>query len=72
MPNLHLSKLSTDLAGEMGSLSGLLSVASTHCEIVACSGCPADLIRVIDSLMMNSSLAEYRVVSASRICPYST
>ena len=39
---------STDLAGEMGSLSRLLSVASTHCEIVACSGCPADLIRVID------------------------
>ena len=39
---------STDLAGEMGSLSRVLSVASTHCEIQACSGCPADLIRVID------------------------
>ena len=39
---------SPDLAGELGSLSRLLSVASTRCEIVACSGCPADLIRVVD------------------------
>ena len=39
---------SSDLAGEMRSLSRLRSVASTHWEIVACSGCPADLIRVID------------------------
>ena len=39
---------STDLAGEMGSFSRLRSVASTHCEIVTCSGCPGDLVRVID------------------------
>ena len=39
---------SPDPAGEMGSLSRHLSVASTHCEIVACSGCPAHLIRVTD------------------------
>ena len=39
---------SIDLAGEMWSLSRLLSVASTHCEIVACSGCPVDMIQVID------------------------
>ena len=39
---------STDLAGELGSLSRLFSVTSTRCEIVACSVCPADLIRVVD------------------------
>ena len=43
------SLLSTDLAGELGSPSRLLSVVSTRAEIVACSGCPAALARTIDN-----------------------
>ena len=40
--------ISTDLADELGSLSRLLSAVSTHSEIIACSGCPADIVRTID------------------------
>ena len=39
---------SSDLTGELGSLSRLLSVVSTKADIVACSGCPVELIRTID------------------------
>ena len=39
---------SSDLTCEMGSLSRLLSVVSTKVDIVACSGCPNDLIRTND------------------------
>ena len=38
----------TDLTGELGSLSRLLSVESTDPDIVACSGCSVDYIRTID------------------------
>ena len=38
---------SSDLTGEIGSLTRLLSVMSTKADIVACSGCPVDLIRTI-------------------------
>ena len=38
----------TDLTGELGSLSRLLSVVSTDPDIVACSGCSVDYIRTID------------------------
>ena len=40
----------TDLTGELGSMARLLSAISTKADIVACSGCPADLIRTIDEL----------------------
>ena len=39
---------STDLTGELGSLSRLLSVVSTRADIVACSGCSVVLIKTID------------------------
>ena len=39
---------STDLTGELGSLSRLLSVVSTKADIVACSDCPVELIKTID------------------------
>ena len=39
---------STDLTGELGSISRLLSVVSTNADIVACSGCPVELIQTID------------------------
>ena len=39
---------STDLTGDLGSLSRLLSVVSTKADIVACSGCPVQLIKTID------------------------
>ena len=39
---------STDLTGELGSISRLLSVVSTKADIVACSGCPVELIQTID------------------------
>ena len=38
----------TELTGELGSLSRLLSVISTSPDIVAISGCPVDMIRTID------------------------
>ena len=38
---------STELTGELGSLARLLSVVSTKADIVACSGCPAALVRTI-------------------------
>ena len=38
----------TDLTGEVGSLSRLLSVVSTDPDMVACSGCSVDYIRTID------------------------
>ena len=38
----------TDLTGELGSLSRLLSVVSTKADIVACSGSSVDLLRTID------------------------
>ena len=38
----------TDLTGELGSLSRLLSVVSTDPDIVACSGCSVDYIKTID------------------------
>ena len=38
----------TGLTGALGSLARLLSVVSTHADIVACSGCPLDLVRAID------------------------
>ena len=40
---------STDLTGELGSLSRFLSVVSTKVDIVACSGCPVELIQTIDN-----------------------
>ena len=40
----------TDLTGELGSMARLLSAISTKADIVACSGCPVDLIRTIDEL----------------------
>ena len=40
---------SSDLTGELGSLSRLLSVVSTKADIVACSGCPVELIQTIDN-----------------------
>ena len=39
---------SSDLTGDLGSLSRLLSLVSTKAEIVACSGCPVDLIHTTD------------------------
>ena len=39
---------SADLTGELGSLSRFLSVVSTKADIVACSGCPVELICTID------------------------
>ena len=39
---------SSVLTGELGSLSRLLSVVSTKADIVACSGCPVELIQTID------------------------
>ena len=39
---------STDLTGKLGSLSRFLSVVSTKADIVACSGCPVELICTID------------------------
>ena len=41
---------SSELAGELGSLARLLSVVSTKVDIVACSGCPAHLLRTIDEM----------------------
>ena len=42
---------SSDLAGERGpTLARLFSVVSTKADIVACSGCPAELLRTIDEL----------------------
>ena len=38
----------TDLTGELGSLSRLLSVVSTNADIVACSGSSVDLLRTVD------------------------
>ena len=40
----------TDLTGELGSMARLLSAISTKADVVACSGCPADLTRTIDEL----------------------
>ena len=37
-----------DMTGELGSLSRFLSVVSTKTDIVACSGCPVELICTID------------------------
>ena len=45
---------STDLTGELGSLARLLSVVSTKADIVACSGCPSELIRTQDELPTSS------------------
>ena len=42
------SRLTTDVTGELGSLSRLLSAVSTKPGIVACSGCHPDLPRTID------------------------
>ena len=41
---------STDLTGELGSLARLLSAVSTKADVVACSGCPSDLVRTIDEM----------------------
>ena len=38
----------TDLTGELGSLSRLLSAVSTKADIVACSGSSVDLLRTVD------------------------
>ena len=38
----------TDLTGELGLLSRLLSAVSTKADIVACSGSSVDLIRTVD------------------------
>ena len=38
----------TDLTGELGSLSRLMSVVFTKADIVACSGSSVDLLRKID------------------------
>ena len=40
----------TNLTGELGSLARLLSSISTKADIVACSGCPSELIRTIDEV----------------------
>ena len=37
-----------DLTGELGSLSRFLSVVSTKADVVACSGCPVEMICIID------------------------
>ena len=42
------SRTTTDVTGELGSLSRLLSAVSTKPGIVACSGCHPDLPRAID------------------------
>ena len=39
---------SSELTRELGSLSRSLSVVSTRTDIVACSGCPGDLLRTVD------------------------
>ena len=41
---------SSDLVGELGSLARLFSVVSTKADIVACSGCPAELLRTMDEM----------------------
>ena len=41
---------STDLSEELGSLARLLSVVSTKADVVACSGCPSELIRTLDEI----------------------
>ena len=40
----------TNLTGELDSLARLLSSISTKADIVACSGCPSELIRTIDEV----------------------
>ena len=40
----------TDLTGELGSLARLLSAVSTKADIVACFGCPSDLVRTLDEI----------------------
>ena len=45
---------SSELAGELGSLARLLSVVSTKEDIVACSGCPADLLRTIEEMISST------------------
>ena len=40
----------TNLTGELGSLARMLSSISTKADIVACSGCPSELIRTIDEV----------------------
>ena len=42
------SQITTDVTGELGSLSRLLSAISTKPGIVACSGCHSQLPRAID------------------------
>ena len=43
------SKLpSSQLTGELGSLSRFLSVVSTRADVVACSGCSVDFVRTLD------------------------
>ena len=39
---------SSQLTGELGSLSRFLSVVSTRANIVACSGCSVDFVRTLD------------------------
>ena len=39
---------SSDLTGELGSISRLMSVVSTKADIVACSDCPVNLICTVD------------------------
>ena len=38
----------TELAGELGSLASLLSITSIQTGIVACSGCPVNLIQTLN------------------------
>ena len=45
---------STDLTDELDSLARLLSVVSTKADILACSGCPSELIRTLDELPTSS------------------
>ena len=50
----------TDLTGELGSLSRLLSVVSTKADIVACSGSSVDLLRTIDPLFSRAVQSCFR------------
>ena len=49
---------SSDLTGELGLLSRLLSVVSTRADIVACSGCTVELVKTIDHSDLFSRAAQ--------------
>ena len=62
---------SSELSGELGSLSRLLSAVSANCDVVACSGCPVDFVRTIDHSPLFSRAVQasfrFETLSLSRL-----